>query len=483
MDKIQESEKLREKELTEIIILKKEEINECKNSDLLKKYNYKAKGTFFAQEDNILYVGLETNKSHLDKYSVYEDVAISILKSLKSLNITEAILDINNVHFKCDVCKYIFIQALILGCYEFNIFKTKKTEESIEYNLNLNLLSNNLNDRKILEDIKIIAQSVNFVRDIVNTPPNIANSTFFADTVKNEALKLDSNCVEVNVHSNDFLKQEKMGAFLAVNQASNFPAYLVHLKYKPKNKDGDLKRVVIVGKGLVYDTGGLSLKSADYMTTMKADKGGASVAAGIFYAAVNLNLNIELHCILGITDNAIGKNSYRPDDVLISREGKSIEVKNTDAEGRLVLVDCLSFAQDLKPDYLLDFATLTGACVVSLGEYTSGVMGFNDKLKASFVESSLKVNELSHTLPFNVHLQKLLKSSIADISNISSSRYGGAMTAGLFLSEFIRDEYKDKWIHIDIAGPTYVSKEWGINSEGASGFGVRSCIEFLRCLV
>jgi len=176
----------------------------------------------------------------------------------------------------------------------------------------------------------------------------------------------------------------------------------------------------------------------------------------------------------------IGGNAYKPDDVLIARNKKSIEVRNTDAEGRLVLADCLDFAQDLKPDFLVDLATLTGACVVALGEYTSGVMGHSSNLKHSFMNSAKKSGELASSLPFNKYLKKLLKSSVADISNISSSRYGGAITAGLFLDNFIRDEYKEKWLHLDIAGPAYVEKSWGYNQYGASGAGVRACTYWLK---
>jgi leucyl aminopeptidase len=212
---------------------------------------------------------------------------------------------------------------------------------------------------------------------------------------------------------------------------------------------------------------------------MKSDKSGASAALHIIKAAALLKLPYEVHSVIGAAENMIGGNAYKPDDVLKARNGKTIEVRNTDAEGRLVLADCLDFAQDLKPDYLFDLATLTGACVVALGEYTSGVMGHSTHLKHTFVSSALKSGELVSTLPFNRYLKKLLKSSIADMSNISTSRYGGAITAGLFLDNFIRDEYKDKWLHLDIAGPAFIEKDWGYNQCGASGAGVRMCLNFM----
>lgn len=463
---------------SKILFVDKVMLENSKNSKkipdftLLKELGYKGNGVFFAQASKILYVGLENTE-----IESYANAVAASYKYIKNLKLREISINFKGLDEDRQTA---ILQGFLLGSYEFNGYKSKNEDES---NLTTAIHCIDIKE-SLLQKIKTICTHVNFVRDIVNTPPNIANSIFLSELAQNETIKLAKKHknaeITATLRSNSYMEEQKMGAFLAVNQASNYPAYLAHLSYKPKKAK---KKVVIVGKGLVYDTGGLSLKPADYMTTMKADKGGACAVLGAFLASVELGLEIELHAIMGITDNAIGKNAYRPDDVLISREKKSIEVKNTDAEGRLVLVDCLSYAQDLDADIIIDFATLTGACVVALGEYTSGVMGFNEELKQKFVESALKSGELAHTLPFNTHLKKLIESKIADVNNVSSSRYGGAITAGLFLAEFIRDEYKDKWLHIDIAGPAYVEKEWGVNPYGASGIGVRSCVAFLSSLV
>lgn len=225
----------------------------------------------------------------------------------------------------------------------------------------------------------IIADNVNFVREIINTIPQVATPKYLAKIAKQ--ISKDSGQIECAVLDENDLEKEKMNAFLAVNRASNNPPRLIHLAYKPK---GAKKRIVLVGKGLTYDCGGLSLKPADYMVTMKADKSGGCAVMGIIQAIAALGVKVEVHSIIGAAENMIGGNAYKPDDVLVSREGKTIEVRNTDAEGRLVLADCLSYAQDLNPDVLIDFATLTGACVVALGEYTSGIMGHNTALKKSF---------------------------------------------------------------------------------------------------
>lgn len=367
------------------------------------------------------------------------------------------------------------VEGILLGSYYFDKYKSKKeilhikniliaTEEYEEKQINV------LQAESFIINSQIISRATNDAKDIINTAPHDMTPKKLAEYAQNMAQEIDT--VECFIGDEKFLAKEKMGAFLAVSRASSEKPRLIHLSYKPKNAK---KRFVFVGKGLTYDSGGLSLKPSEHMVTMKADKSGAAAAINIIKAAALLKLPFEVHSIIGAAENMIGGNAYKPDDVLISRNGKSIEVRNTDAEGRLVLADCLDYAQDLKPDIMFDLATLTGACVVALGEYTSGVMGHSNTLKTSFISAAEKSGELAATLPFNNYLKKLLKSNVADISNISTSRYGGAITAGLFLDNFIRDDFKDKWLHLDIAGPAYIEKDWGYNQCGASGAGVRMC--------
>ncbi|MCB4778069.1 MAG: leucyl aminopeptidase, partial [Sulfurovum sp.] len=216
---------------------------------------------------------------------------------------------------------------------------------------------------------------------------------------------------------------------------------------------------------------------------MKADKSGASTVIGIMKAVAEMNLPIEVHGFLGMVENMIGGNAYKPDDILRAKNGKTIEVRNTDAEGRLVLADVLCYAQqEVKADYLFDFATLTGACVVGVGHYTSGVMGFCDNLKSMVKQQAKIAGELVTPLDFNDYLKKTIKSKIADVCNISNTRYGGAITAGQFLGEFIDEEHKEKWAHIDIAGPAFIEHVWGENPNGASGAGVRMMLRLIESL-
>ena len=287
-----------------------------------------------------------------------------------------------------------------------------------------------------------------------------------------------ANDLECNIYDVNALTEENMNAMLSVARASAHPPRLIHLAYKPENP---VAVVSLVGKGLTYDSGGLSLKPSANMVTMKMDKAGGCAVLGMLKAVSELKLPVEVHGFVGAVENMIGGNAYKPDDVLVAKNGKTIEVRNTDAEGRLVLADVLGFAQQrVKADYIFDFATLTGACMVALGEYTTGIMGHSDALKARVGEAADNAGELVGVLPFNDHLKKLIKSEIADVSNLASKPYGGAITAALFLDNFIDDEMKDKWVHFDIAGSAYTESGWGVNPYGGTGAGVRTAIAFLN---
>ena len=446
------------------------------DKEAIKFNNYKGESVLILSEAKIAYVPL--SKLDLDELRVAAAKAYNALKSLniKSIKLASYVTECQKLSFEA------LAEGFLLGSYEFNKYKEKKekytlkeiifsTEEFAGKKIDLKAANEGF------KEAEIIASATNFTKDIVNEIPEIYTPQKMAQDALNLAKNITS--IKCEVYDEKFLAKENMNAFLAVNRASVHKPRLIHLTYKPKKSK---KRIIFVGKGLTYDSGGLSLKPADYMLTMKSDKSGAAAALGIIKGAAELNLPFEIHAILGATENMIGGNAYKPDDVLISRSGVSIEVRNTDAEGRLVLADCLSYAQDFKPDILIDMATLTGACVVGLGEYTTGIMGNSESLKSEFKTKIKDSGELATTLDFNPYLSELIKSQIADVSNCASSRYGGAITAGMFLAKFIKDEYKDKWLHLDIAGPAYREKAWGYNQAGASGAGVRMNLYFLQAL-
>ena len=446
------------------------------DKEAIKFNNYKGESVLILSESKRAYVPL--SKLDLDELRVAAAKAYNALKSLniKSIKLASYVAQCQKLGFEA------LAEGFLLGSYEFNKYKEKKEKYTLkEIIFSTEEFAGKKVDLKAanegFKEAEIIASATNFTKDIVNEIPEIYTPQKMAQDALNLAKNIAS--IKCEVYDEKFLAKENMNAFLAVNRASVHKPRLIHLTYKPKKSK---KRIIFVGKGLTYDSGGLSLKPADYMLTMKSDKSGAAAALGIIKGAAELNLPFEIHAILGATENMIGGNAYKPDDVLISRSGVSIEVRNTDAEGRLVLADCLSYAQDFKPDILIDMATLTGACVVGLGEYTTGIMGNSESLKSEFKSKIKDSGELATTLDFNPYLSELIKSQIADVSNCASSRYGGAITAGMFLAKFIKDEYKDKWLHLDIAGPAYREKAWGYNQAGASGAGVRMNLYFLQAL-
>ncbi|MDQ1341255.1 MAG: leucyl aminopeptidase [Campylobacterota bacterium] len=447
-----------------------------KDKDTLEMMNFKGENEEIAYlpEGKKIYVGL-----NLLEYEYISDAVASAARKAASTNAKNLKIAVCFDDMKMGAKA--FVNGFILGLYKFDKYKTKKTERELK---NIFISTQAYSDKTIeakelqsaIDEAMIIAKAVNFTRDIVNSMPDEVTPVRLAEIASQVAKE---NNLECKIHDEKYIQKNKMNAFYSVAKASAHPPRLIHLSYsskKPKIK------IALVGKGLTYDSGGLSLKPGSSMTTMKSDKSGASAVLGIIKAVSELKLDIELHAIAGAAENMVAGNAYKPDDILVSKSGKTIEVKNTDAEGRLVLADCLAYAQELKPDYIVDIATLTGACVVALGEYTSGIMGHNQELKNAMLLSAKNSGELASALEFNKYLKKLLKSEVADISNISSSRYGGAITAALFLSEFIEEEYKDKWLHLDIAGPAYVEQEWGCNPFGAGGAGVRMVVEWLKNL-
>ena len=450
----------------EIVLVKNKKIKE--NKEILENIGFKGEDetTALLPELKKLYVGCEEDSS--------EHIKIALATAIKKINET----NYENITIKCKKDLAAYIEGLELGNYTFKKYKSKKDEKK-EKTITIEVNSIDKKLQKEFERSVTIANSVNMVRDFVNTAPDDFYPAIMAEVAAEIA---SDNGLKCKLYDESYLEENKMGAMLAVGRASRHDSRLIHLTYKPKKKAA--KKVVLVGKGLTYDSGGLSLKPSDFMVSMKSDKSGGCAVLGIINTVAKLGLDIEVHAIVGAVENMIGGDAYKPDDVLTAKNGTTIEVKNTDAEGRLVLADCLCYAQDeIKDiDYILDFATLTGACVVGVGEYTSGIMGNNTELNDKIVKSALASGELATRLDFNRYLKKTLKSEVADICNISNTRYGGAITAGMFLDKFIKEENKQKWVHIDIAGPAFVDKAWGYNLAGGSGAGVRMAVEFLESL-
>ena len=453
----------------EIVLVKT--LDALEDSEILEILDFKAKdeSCVLLAESKKIYVGFEEND--------YDSIAIAIATAIKKLQTTK----FKSAKIKlCEVLENnlkALVEGALLGEYKFTHYKSEKENKKIELNLIVKEKTPEL--EKVLKESKIISKAVNKTRTMVNTAPADFYPSVMAEVAQELAKDANISC---EVYGEKYLEKNKMMAMHSVGRASIHESKLIHLSYKPKNAT---KKIVLVGKGLTYDSGGLSLKPSDSMVGMKMDKSGGCAVLSTLWAIAKLGLPFEVHGIVGAVENMIGGNAYKPDDILKAKNGKTIEVRNTDAEGRLVLADCLCFAQDeIKDiDYIFDYATLTGACVVGVGQYTTGIMGNNEILKRNAVLSALKSGEYATTLDFNRYLKKAIKSEVADICNVANTRYGGAITAGMFLDNFIYDENKEKWIHFDIAGPAYVESVWGYNPHGGSGAGVRMTIKFLQNLI
>ena len=473
--------KLSKKELNnidcdiELVVVKDLKKLEKKEQKLLKKVSFDLKSfdTFFDANKNKFYVSTLKLKK--------EDLKLcfsSAIRSIKKLNIKSVKFDLiqDEKELKIDE----IVEGLILGAYEFTKYKSaKKKEKKLEITIStINSKKDKDELQKQLDESLAVTASVNMVRNIINTPPE----DYFPDTMANDAKNIASeNGLQCIIQGEEYLLKNGMNAMYNVGRASRHESKLIHLSYKPKEPKG---KIVLVGKGLTYDSGGLSLKVGGSMVSMKCDKGGGSAVLGIMNTLKALNFDYEVHGIIGAVENMIGGDAYKPDDVLVAKNGKTIEVRNTDAEGRLVLADCLCYAQDeIKDiDYIFDYATLTGAVVVALGNQMIGTMGHNDKLKDKMQKAANTSGELIGVLPFNRYLPKELKSGIADLVNSTNTRAAGSITAGLFLDNFIKKENKKKWLHLDIAGAAYTESPWGYNSFGATGAGVRLTLDFIRNL-
>jgi len=323
-----------------------------------------------------------------------------------------------------------------------------------------------------LQTGRIVGESQNFTRDLVNEPSNRMTPTILAERAKKMAEEVGLKCEDYGA---DKIRQLKMGAFWGVAQGSDEPPALIVLRYEPKDAAKDV-HLGLVGKGVTFDTGGISIKPADGMEKMKYDMAGAATMIGTMRAIALLKPKVKVTAIICATENMPSGKAQKPGDVQIAMSGKSIEIINTDAEGRLILADGLSYARQLGCTHLVDAATLTGAVVVALGYVNAGIFASTDEMYDRFAKALNQAGEKMWRLPLDDEYKELLKSNIADMTN-AGSRWGGAIFAAMFLKEFAEDT---PWIHLDIAGTAWTeeSKPW--IAKGPSGIALRSLVEFIK---
>lgn len=316
----------------------------------------------------------------------------------------------------------------------------------------------------------MIAAGVDLAKDLVGAPPNSKTPVVIADLARRLAAE---HKLEIKVLGQAECEALGMGAYLAVQQGSKFPPQFVHLTYKPEGAGADVAKVALVGKGLTFDSGGYNLKAGpgSMIELMKFDMGGCAAVLGAAKAIGQLRpKNVEVHFITAVCENMISAEAMRPGDILVASNGKTIEVLNTDAEGRLTLADALVYADKLGVDTIVDLATLTGACIVALGEKMAGLYSPDDGLRTALAAAAARSDEGIWALPLEPGYKELIKSQIADLKNIGA-KGGGSITAALFLQEFVD---KAKWAHIDMAGPV-----WDTSNSKPTGYGVKLLVDFL----
>jgi leucyl aminopeptidase len=308
-------------------------------------------------------------------------------------------------------------------------------------------------------------------RELVSAPANIVTPPVMAETA--EAIANEFG-LELQILEQADCEKLGMGAFLGVAKASDIPPKFIHLTYRPTGSPR--KKLGIIGKGLTFDSGGLNIKGAGSgIEMMKTDMGGAAATLGAAKAIAQLKPDVEVHFISAVTENMISGHAMRPGDILTASNGKTIEVNNTDAEGRLTLADALVYVDKLGLDAMIDLATLTGACVVALGEEIAGMWTENEALATAFTQAAETAGEKFWRMPMEEKYFEGMKSVVADMKN-TGPRMGGAITATLFLKQFVKDT---PWMHLDVAGPVWTDKENGYNNAGGTGFAVRSLVNWV----
>jgi leucyl aminopeptidase len=364
-----------------------------------------------------------------------------------------------------------FIEGIIFGNYSFNKYKADTKGSKA-----LNVFFYADNQKKLNQAIStasIVMEGVNFTKELQNEPASVLTPAILAKRISTSLPKYG---IKVTVLNEKEIKKRKMGGLLAVGMGSeNLPRFII-MEYKAVGKNKKMKKVALVGKGVTFDSGGISIKPAANMGEMKADMSGAAVVAGTILAAAKAKLPINLLGIIPSAENMVSGASMRPGDIVVTSSGKSIEVDNTDAEGRMILADALDYASKQKPDVIIDLATLTGACVVALGEFVAGLFTKDEKLANELYQKGLNTYDRLWRLPMWDDYNDLIKSDVADVKNVGG-RWGGAITAAKFLEKFV--DGKIPWAHLDIAGPAMANSFNNYTKKYMTGFGVRLLFDYL----
>ena len=372
-------------------------------------------------------------------------------------------------------CAAAIVEGALLASYQFNKYRSNSRPPAEVKSLTLFRagLKKTAAIEKSVESAQALMPGVFLARDLVNEPPSVATARFLG-------AQAQSHCrgrgLTVEVWNKKKIAAMKLAGLLAVNRGSLEEPRFIKIHYQPAGKPK--KKVALIGKGITFDSGGLSLKPSKSMETMKLDMAGGAAVIATMSCLPKLRLNVEVTGYVPTTDNLPGHNAQKPGDVIRYLNGKTIEVLNTDAEGRLILADALALAAEEKPDYMINLATLTGACMTALGTQVGGIFTNHQPLAENLLRCGQQAGENLWQLPLVKEYKELIKSGIADMKNIGGA-HGGAITAALILQEFVGDT---PWAHLDIAGPAFAESDNALCPKGGTGFGVRTLIKFLSTL-
>ncbi len=439
----------------------------------IKKYNFKGKiNTHLiikdinsVKKEDCILIGCGKKKK-INK-NIFLKIIKNSFKIIKKYNYKNIIYFLNKIKIKKKIYWKIFniIKIFKKKTYLFDKFKNKKNNKYKD--IKINFLVKNKREyiltKKAIKKSLIIFKGIKISKNLCNTPPNICNSTYIYKKINN---KIRHPKIKISCLDKKKMSSLGMNAYLSVNKGSYNKPLMIQIKY---NNNKNMKPIVIIGKGVTFDTGGISLKTSQNMYKMKYDMSGAASIYGIIYIISKLNIKINLIGILACAENMINGNSNKPGDIIKTLSKKNIEIINTDAEGRLILCDVLTYVEKYDPKFVIDIATLTGSCAIALGNKINGLLSNNKKLSSCLIKSSLEIEENIHELPLFSQYKKYLKSNIADIKNCSNTIYGGTIIAACFLSYFTK---KYKWAHIDIAGTAY-------NNNGSTGQPINIIVQFL----
>ena len=384
------------------------------------------------------------------------EIGAKITNKINSIKAKSVAVDFENI----EEYKGALAEGLLIGDYKFNKYKSDKKDEEAETEVAINIKED------ILTRAEITISAMETARNMANEPAAVMTPSKVAEIAQN----LDLN---TKVYSGYEIEEMNMGAFFAVSKGSSEDPKFIHITYAPKDAK---KKIAIIGKGITFDSGGLNIKPASSMLTMRDDMSAAACVIGIMSKLKELNAQVEVHGIIAACENMPGCSAYKQGDVLTARNGKTIEVDNTDAEGRLTLADALCYACELEVDEVIDIATLTGACMVALGTQAAGIFGNDQELIDNLVKAADEAGERYWQLPMYKEYGDGLKSEMADMKN-SGGRWGGASSAAIFLQNFVKEG--QKWAHIDIAGVAFLDSAQKYYIKGATGAGVRALINYI----